>query len=136
MAPVTPKPYAGPSVNSGRSVVTDAMGRAIAASLDRLRGPDGNKSIAHHFDGREGEPVANSTISRWIKKPRRFPGVFVPVLVELDAEFRIDVFRILTGSLVTDDAVMKRLSAKAAGEYRDAVESLVFEQIKPGVWAR
>ncbi len=112
------------------------LSACISASLTRLRSERGGKGLAECFDGRDGEEVAESTISRWIAKPRRFPAVFLPVLVELDAPFRSQIFQMLVARAATPEAVMQRLSPEAAAEVGRAYESLIVEEIGPGKWGR
>lgn len=130
------KTYPSATVNAPANVFTVTFGQAVSASLRRLQAEHGGKSLVDHFDGREGEEVAQSTLSRWISEPRRFPAVFLPTLVELDPLFRAQAFRLLTASLATDAAVVERMSAKAADEYRQAVEAVIVEQVAPGRWGR
>jgi hypothetical protein len=130
------KPYSGPTVNGTRTEFPVTLSQSITASLRRLQGDLGGKTLAGHFDGRDGAEVAESTISRWISEPRRFPAIFLPALVEMDATFRGEVLRLLTASLATHEAVSARLSSKAATEYRAVVERLMVEEVKPGVWGR
>lgn len=130
------KGYREVTVTETRKPFTVTAGQAISASLRRLQAEYGGKSLVDHFDGRDGEEVAQSTISRWISEPRRFPAVFLPTLVELDPVFRGEVFQILTASLATDSAVVERMSTKAADEYRHAVEAVIVEQVAPGRWGR
>ncbi len=87
------------TVNHGkqqrRSGVYPTLGQAISDALARLQAELGGKCLAEYFDGREGEAVAKSTVSRWIGEPRRFPAVFLPTLLELDPVFRDQVVGIL-----------------------------------------
>lgn len=129
------KSYPGDTVKNGETALP-SLAQAISASVKRLQIEHQGKGLAPYFDGREGKPVAESTVSRWISEPDRFPAIFLPTLVELDPALRATVLRTLTASLATDAAISSRLSAKAAGEYRAAVERLIVEEIKPGVWGR
>lgn len=112
------------------------LGSCIAASLTRLRAERGGKSLAACFDGREGKEVAESTVSRWIADPGRFPAVFIPVLVEIDAPFRGQIFGMLAARAATPEAVMGRLSAGAAAEVAAAYHGLIAEEVAPGRWVR
>lgn len=118
--------YAQPSVKPRRSVFTvPPIGQALSASLARLQAEFGGKNLAEYFDGREGESVAVSTISRWIGEPRRFPAVFLPTLVELDPEFRADVLRLLLGRLLSQDELLRELEPRVAAEVARAQDELL-----------
>ena len=99
---------------------------------DGKREPLGEKTVAGHFDGKDGREVAGSTVSRWITEPTRFPAHCLPTLAALHAEFRGYVFGYLAVRLVSPGEVMSALSPSAAKEY----EKVVVEQCGPGRWVR
>lgn len=99
----------------------NTFAQAITESLARLQRMHGGKEIAAWFDGRDGAEVATSTVSRWISEPRRFPALFLPVLVERDALFRAYVFEHLVARISAPSNIVEHLSASAADEYRRVV---------------
>lgn len=62
--------------------------QAIARALDELRSEAGRKALAPLFDGRDGREVAETTVSRWISEPTRFPAHCLPARVRLGAPVR------------------------------------------------
>ena len=115
--------------------------QAISRALEDLRlpverGGIGVTRLCRCFDGREGETVAESTISRWISEPRRFPLLFGPVLMELHPGFRANAFRYLSATFVTPERVISRLSGPAARQVQEAVRALWVEEAGPGRWVR
>lgn len=115
-----------------------SAGQAIAAALRALQADLGGKELAGHFDGAEGKEVAQSTVSRWIHRPDRFPAVFIPILCELSPSFqREHVRRIAAIGLLN---FVEDLPAEHQDAVREAlrkrVESMTFEQVAPGRWGR
>jgi len=115
------KPYVSRTVNAGEHALP-SLAQAIASALKRLQVERGGKNLAGSFDGREGKEVAESTVSRWIGEPARFPAVFLPVLVELDEAFRVHVFQILAQRMTSPASVVREMSPKAAEEYRRVLD--------------
>jgi len=101
----------------GKTDPAPSMAQAIAESLARLQRSLGGKSLVSYFDGREGAEVAQSTLSRWISEPRRFPAVFVGVLAELDPAFRA----YLVGALFVSDLVGAVTSHETPAAETDAL---------------
>lgn len=115
-----------------------SMGQSIADALKELQQDLGGDVLSGFFDGREGKEVAQSTVSRWISRPDRFPAVFVPILCELSAGFqREHVRRIAAIGLLN---FVEDLPAEHQEPVRDAlrrrVEAMTFEQTTPGRWVR
>lgn len=109
--------------------VKASMAQAVSASLAWLQGEHYGKSLATYFDGRDGKEVAESTLSRWISEPSRFPAVFVPVLAELDPEFRSYLLRSLfVGDLVAA-VVTTETPPEAADAIRREMESRFLDQV-------
>lgn len=114
--------YGAASVNPRRTDFPDTLGQAISAALKRQQAKQGGKELAGYFDGRDGKEVADSTISRWIGKPDRFPAVMLPVLVGLDKEFRAQLFQLLGASFSVPSDIIRELSPEAAAEYQKVLE--------------
>lgn len=112
--------------------------QSISSALRRLQVERGGKDLASCFDGREGKEVAESTLSRWIADPSRFPAILLPVLVELDGPFRSLIFGMLAARSATPEAVMQRLSPEAADEVGRAYQGIILEEAAggPGRWVR
>jgi len=128
-------PYASPS-----------FGQAIKYSLEELRDgyscPEGKvpglggKGVAALFDGREGQEVAESTVSRWISEPERFRAVLLPVLVEASPSFRSFVFQHIAARMTVPAVIARRMKPAAADEMARAVQSVIVEEAGPGRWVR
>lgn len=101
-----------------------AFGQAIADALRRIQRAKGGASAAALFDGREGKEVAESTLSRWIGDPSRFPAVFLPVLVEYDTEFRAYVFQHIAARMIQPAQIAEQLTPQAREEYERARDEL------------
>lgn len=117
----------------GPGDTVNTFARALTESLERLQAAYGGKNLAEYFDGRDGESVAKSTVSRWIAEPRRFPAVFLPVLCELDPTFRSHVFQHLAARIAAPDRVLQHLSPAAADEFRRVVaeQLALFDDVRP-----
>ena len=89
-------------------------GQMVSEALIRQQARLGGKNLAEYFDGREGQAVAKSTISRWISEPRRFPHVFALTLAELDPEFGREQLRIWVARLAGSDRVLLESDPAAA----------------------
>lgn len=124
----TPKTYRADTVTRAETSTNPLPWReitfpqAISRALDELRVEAGRKAIAPYFDGRDGREVAETTVSRWITEPHRFPAHCLPVLVSLHANFRKFIFENLTARMNDSAEIVKRLSPKAAEEYRQVLE--------------
>ena len=124
-----------PTVNVGKPPLI-SFPQSISQALRRLQQELGGKNLASHFDGRDGREVAESTLSRWISEPTRFPAHILPVLVEMDGPFRAQVFALLTARLAVPEELMRRLSPEAAEQVARVTESLIVEEVSPGRWVR
>lgn len=121
----TPKTYAWSTVTPDTKALPWgglALPCAISRALAELRDEAGRKAIAPYFDGRDGREVAETTVSRWITEPFRFPAHCLPVLVSLHPAFRQFIFENLTARMNDSASIVKRLSPSAAEEYRRALE--------------
>lgn len=116
----TPKNYAGGTV-TGTTISLPwrelSFPLAISRALTELRDQDGRKALAPNFDGRDGREVAETTVSRWITEPHRFPAHCLPVLVALHPAFRQFLFEHLAARMVAPAEIVKGLSKTAAAEY-------------------
>lgn len=121
----TPKGYPGHSVTSGETGLLWrdlTFPQAISRALDELRANDSRKALAPLFDGRDGREVGETTVSRWVTEPTRFPAHCLPVLVARHPQFRQFLFEHLAARMVTPAEVLNGLSPKAAEEYQRLME--------------
>lgn len=125
-------------LSSTKAIPQATFPQSISSALRRLQVERGGKDLASCFDGREGKEVAESTLSRWIADPSRFPAILLPVLVELDGPFRSLIFGMLAARSATPEAVMQRLSPEAADEVGRAYQGIILEEAAggPGRWVR
>lgn len=114
------------------ATVKNTVGATISDSLRRLQDLRGGKDLATYFDGRENRQVAVTTISRWISTPRRFPAIFVPVLAELDPQFRAEFTQAMFASSLVPAQVMDKLPAEARQAFRRVIEATVRESLGVG----
>jgi len=96
--------------------------QAISRALSELKGENGRKAIAPYFDGRDKREVAETTVSRWITEPTRFPAHCLPVLVAVHEGFRSYLFQHMAARMTTPAEMMKRLSPATAKEYEKAFD--------------
>lgn len=120
--------YAPASVKSGRKDFTNAqltLAQAVSDSLRSLQARFGAKSLAEFLDGREGQEVAVSTVSRWISCPRRFPSVFLLALAELDPVFARRFLHLLLARLAGATELLAELDPRIAATVAAAQEEML-----------
>lgn len=120
-----PKTSAGLTVTSGETKLPWrdlTFPQAISRALNELREASSRKEIAPLFDGRDGRSVAETTVSRWVGEPTRFPAHCLPVIVARHEPFQAHVFRYLGAQMIAPPEILKKLSPSAAKEYQKALE--------------
>jgi hypothetical protein len=134
--------YAAEPVNERRTLLTGPIpahfGVAIAAALKDLQRDLTGKNLSDYFDGREGKSVAESTISKWIAEPHRFPAVMLPVLATLHPGFRSQLFQLLGAAFSVPAEIARELSPEASAEYQRILEKKFLDAVygpgRAGMW--
>lgn len=118
------------SVNAGQF----SLYRMLPGSIERTaESVGGYKNLQDYFDGREGEAVSPSTISKWKSDPARCPAWALFTFVELDPVFRGQILELLLGRLAAPQELIAHLAkedpttaAKVASAQEELLRRVVF----------
>lgn len=130
-----------PLVNPCEVGSVRAFEELISSALSRLRDARGGLWLAAQFDGKaigdDGRPapVAESTVSMWIRGTRQFPAANLPILATLDGEFVRHGLPLLFASVFAPQALMEELSPETRKDVlratQNAVQRSLFGDVHP-----